>query len=95
MKNLLSMTAILGASFCFAGVIANERTETAYVPNDHVTNLVKDQDTSMNRQAPMNNRKRDMGDTSRQVRPDRRTDTTNMRSVPMDAPPESMPKRKM
>lgn len=90
MKNLLSITALLAASFCFAGSIANERTETNYLKTDKIN----DQDTTMNnrRQAP--NRKRDMGDTA-QMRPDRRMDTTNIRTMPVDSPPGSMPKHRM
>lgn len=90
MKNLLSITALLAASFCFAGSIANERTEMKYVQTDKVN----DQDTTMNnrRQAP--NRKRDMGDTT-QMRRDRRMDTTNIKSMPVDSPPGSMPKHRM
>lgn len=93
MKNLLSITALMAASFCFAGSIANERTETVYGSTSQATNLTHDQDTTMNRrQAP--NRKRDVGDTS-QVRPNRRTDTTNLKSMPVDSPPGSMPKHRM
>lgn len=94
MKNLLSITALLAASFCFAGSIANERTETSYLKPDKVNELINDQDTTMNRRQPPAQRKRDMGDSS-QVRPDRKTDTTNLRSMPIDSPPGSMPKHRM
>ncbi len=94
MKNLLSITALLAASFCFAGSIANERTGTVSVSMDQVTNLTNDQDTIMNRrQNPANNRKRDIGDTS-QMRPERTTDTTNLKSAPVEPAPGSMPKHR-
>ncbi|RYE00176.1 MAG: hypothetical protein EOP54_01210 [Sphingobacteriales bacterium] len=96
MKKFLSITALLAASFCFAGSIANERTELSYLQPDKISKMSNDQDTTMNRQqTPKNNRKRDMGDTS-QMRPDRRTDTTNLRNnMPVDSPPGSMPKHRM
>lgn len=94
MKNLLGITALLAASFCFAGSIANERTEIFYLKPDEVKQSINDQDTTMNRRQPPANRKRDMGDTS-QMRPDRRSDTTNLRNIPLDSPPASMPKHSM
>lgn len=94
MKNLLSITALLAASFCFAASIANERTELSYLKPDEVKELINDQDTTMNRRQPPANRKRDMGDTS-QMRLERRSDTTNLRNMPVDSPPGSMPKHRM
>ncbi|MBL7706667.1 MAG: hypothetical protein JNM21_14070 [Taibaiella sp.] len=94
MKNLLSITALLAASFCFAGSIAKERTEISYLKPDRANELVSDQDTTRNRRQPPANRKRDMVDTS-QVRPDRRADTTDLRNMPVDSPPGSMPKHRM
>lgn len=95
MKNLLSIITLLAAGFCFAGSIANERTEMSYLKSDRTNELVSDQDTTgNNRRQPPAKRKRDMGDTS-QVRPERSTDTTDLRSIPIDSPPGSMPKHSM
>lgn len=78
MKNYLSATAIVLASFCFAASIAKERTATISIPENLDREWINEQDTVRATPAPMPvpNQKRDMGDTSRMMRQDRRTDTT-------------------
>lgn len=95
MKNLLSITALLSASLCFAGGIANERTEITHLHTNTANAGINDQDTTMNnRKRPMNNRKRDMGDTTN-TRPDRRTDTTDILIIPADTLSDHAPKNRM
>lgn len=95
MKNLLSITTLLSASLCFAGSIANERTAIPYQPGNTENTTINDQDTTMNnRKRPKNNRKRDMGDTT-EMRPDKRTDTTDLINMPVDTLPGHAPKHRM